>query len=153
MDRRPPRASRRRTACGRRTCAKGPRTRQKPDEKSLLFVKKVEGRPAAQVVADLLPGLLRALAFPKRMSWDAWLDDGKGAFPFGRPIRWMVALLDGTVVPFTIYELVAGAKGKAIVAERPHDPGPPLRAPGLVARRRSGWAASPTWSGSSARPS
>ena len=25
------------------------------------------------------------------MSWDAWLDDGKGAFPFGRPIRWLVA--------------------------------------------------------------
>ena len=93
----------------------GAKDPQKADDKSLLFVKKVEGRPAAQVVAALLPGLLRSLAFPKRMSWDAWLDDGKGAFPFGRPIRWMVALLDGTVVPFTIYELVAGAKGKAIV--------------------------------------
>ena len=46
------------------------------------------------------------------MSWDAWLDDGKGAFPFGRPIRWMVALLDGEVVPFAIYELVDGARGR-----------------------------------------
>ena len=45
------------------------------------------------------------------MSWDAWLEDGKGAFPFGRPIRWMVALLDGAVVPFTIHELVAGGRG------------------------------------------
>ena len=62
---------------------------------------------------------LRGLNFPKRMSWDAWLDDGKGAFPFGRPIRWLVALLDGTVVPFVIYELVDGAKGKARVASGP----------------------------------
>ena len=26
------------------------------------------------------------------MHWDAWLDDGKGEFPFGRPIRWMLFL-------------------------------------------------------------
>jgi len=49
------------------------------------------------------------------MSWDAWLDDGKGTFPFGRPIRWLVALLDGTGVPFTIFEAEHGAKGRAIV--------------------------------------
>ena len=87
----------------------------KPDEKSLLFVKKIEGRASAAVLADLLPALLRALAFPKRMSWDAWLEDGKGAFPFGRPIRWIVALLGGAIVPFTIHELVAGARGPIIV--------------------------------------
>ena len=53
------------------------------------------------------------------MSWDAWLDDGKGAFPFGRPIRWLVALLDGKVVPFTIYELVRRrAKGRRDRRER-----------------------------------
>ena len=32
----------------------------------------------------LLAALLRGLAFPKRMSWDAWLEDGKGAFPSTR---------------------------------------------------------------------
>ena len=87
----------------------------KPDEKSLLFVRKIEGRASAAVLADLLPALLRALPFPKRMSWDAWLEDGKGAFPFGRPIRWIVALLGGAIVPFTIHELVAGARGPIIV--------------------------------------
>ncbi|HVQ30451.1 MAG TPA: glycine--tRNA ligase subunit beta, partial [Vicinamibacteria bacterium] len=87
----------------------------KPDEKSLLFVKKVEGRESGAVLASLLPALLRGLAFPKRMSWDAWLDDGKGAFPFGRPIRWLVALLGGAVVPFAIHELVAGWRGPVIV--------------------------------------
>jgi glycyl-tRNA synthetase beta chain len=58
---------------------------------------------------------LRALSFPKRMSWDAWLDDGKGPFPFGRPIRWLVALFDGLVVPFTIHEMAGGARGGPIV--------------------------------------
>jgi glycyl-tRNA synthetase beta chain len=67
------------------------------------------------VVPAVVASLLRGLAFPKRMSWDAWLDDGKGAFPFGRPIRWLVLLLDGAVVPFTIFELVSGAKGRAAV--------------------------------------
>jgi glycyl-tRNA synthetase beta chain len=87
----------------------------KPAELNLLFVKKVAGRKAAIVLPGLLASVLRALAFPKRMSWDAWLEDGKGAFPFGRPIRWLVFLLDGEVVPFAIHELHDGGKGKAVV--------------------------------------
>ena len=55
----------------------------------LFHVKKTAGRPAAEVLPGVVGALLRALAFPKRMSWDAWLDDGKGALPFGRPIRWL----------------------------------------------------------------
>src|SRR5258708_22107190 len=58
---------------------------------------------------------LRGLAFPKRMNWDAWLDDGKGTFPFGRPIRWLVALLDGAVVPLTVYAAEAGRRGAPVV--------------------------------------
>jgi glycyl-tRNA synthetase beta chain len=49
------------------------------------------------------------------MSWDARLDDGKGALPFGRPIRWLVAVLDGVTVPFTIYGDRAGEQGEPIV--------------------------------------
>jgi glycyl-tRNA synthetase beta chain len=77
-----------------------------------IFAKKtVQGKPAAAIVPLVVPPLLRGLSFPKRMNWDAWLDDGKGAFQFGRPIRWLLALLDGHVVPFSIFELVGGAKG------------------------------------------
>jgi glycyl-tRNA synthetase beta chain len=54
------------------------------------------------------------------MSWDAWLDDGKGTFPFGRPIRWMVALLDAEVLPVTIHAAAGGGKGPAIVAAGGH---------------------------------
>jgi len=84
-------------------------------EAYLFHVKKTAGRAAAEVLPGVIGALLRALAFPKRMSWDAWIDDGKGAFPFGRPIRWMVALLDGKVVPFVIYWMENGARGKPAV--------------------------------------
>jgi glycyl-tRNA synthetase beta chain len=73
--------------------------------------KAIAGRPASEVLAELLPSLLRGFNFPKRMNWDAWLDDGRGAFEFGRPIQWLVALLDGDIVPLTIFDAVGGAKG------------------------------------------
>jgi glycyl-tRNA synthetase beta chain len=95
--------------------AEGVKDPAKPGELYLLFVSKVAGRPTAEVLPGLLAGVLRALLFPKRMSWDAWLDDGRGAFPFGRPIRWLVLLLDGEVVPFAIHALEGGAKGPVAV--------------------------------------
>ena len=36
------------------------------------------------------------------MHWDAYLEDGKGDLLFGRPIRWILYLYGGRVVPFTI---------------------------------------------------
>jgi glycyl-tRNA synthetase beta chain len=93
----------------------GPKDPAKPGERYLRFVKRTAGRPTAEVVPGLLATVLRSLAFPKRMSWDAWLDDGRGALPFGRPIRWLVLLLDGEVVPFAIHALVGGAKGAVVV--------------------------------------
>jgi glycyl-tRNA synthetase beta chain len=85
-----------------------PRNPKKPEETHLLFVRKTTGAAAAEVLPGVLASTLRALAFPKRMSWDACLDDGRGAFPFGRPIRWMIVLLDGVGVPFVIHGLEAG---------------------------------------------
>ncbi len=77
--------------------------------------KAIAGRPTGEVLAGLLPSILRGFNFPKRMNWDAWLDDGRGAFEFGRPIQWLVALLDGEIVPVTIFDAVAGVKGAARV--------------------------------------
>jgi len=87
----------------------------RPSELYLRFVKKTTGRPTAEVVPELLAAVLRGLAFPKRMSWDAWLEDGRGALPFGRPIRWLVLLLDGQVIPFQVHALEAGARGPVVV--------------------------------------
>jgi glycyl-tRNA synthetase beta chain len=69
----------------------------------LAFRKQMRGKAAVDVLPDVLTGLLRALTFPKTMKWDASLDDGKGEFPFGRPIRWLLFLYGGRVVPFSIY--------------------------------------------------
>ena len=84
-------------------------------ERHVLVEKALPEKPAASVLPGLIGETLRSLAFPKRMNWDAWLDDGKGAFPFGRPIRWLVALLDGAVLPFTIHGAENGQKGSALV--------------------------------------
>jgi len=92
-----------------------PRDPALPAELNLLHVKRTAGRNARDVLPAAIAALLRGLAFPKRMSWDAWLEDGKGTLPFGRPIRWLVALLDAQVVPLTIYEAQAAAKGRTIV--------------------------------------
>src|SRR5579862_4345360 len=60
------------------------------------------GKSTVDVLPELLGGLLRDLAFPKQMHWDAMLEDGKGELVFGRPIRWLLYLYGGRVVPFTI---------------------------------------------------
>jgi glycyl-tRNA synthetase beta chain len=68
----------------------------------LSVVKRERGRAAVDVLPDVLGATLRDLPFPKQMRWDAWIDDGKGEFTFGRPIRWMLFLFGGRVVPFVI---------------------------------------------------
>jgi glycyl-tRNA synthetase beta chain len=60
------------------------------------------GKATVDVLADVMGGLLRDLTFPKQMRWDAYLDDGKGALVFARPIRWLVLMYGGRVVPFVI---------------------------------------------------
>lgn len=60
------------------------------------------GKAAVDVLADMLAGVLRDLTFPKQMRWDAHLEDGKGELVFARPIRWIVLLYGGRVVPFVI---------------------------------------------------
>lgn len=60
------------------------------------------GKAAVDVLGDVLAGLLRDLTFPKQMRWDAYLEDGKGDLVFARPIRWLILLYGGRVVPFVI---------------------------------------------------
>ena len=68
----------------------------------LAYRLRQRGKAAVDVLADVMTGLLRALTFPKQMRWDAYLEDGKGELVFGRPIRWLVLLYGGRVVPFVI---------------------------------------------------
>jgi glycyl-tRNA synthetase beta chain len=73
-----------------------------PRGKYLSYTKAIRGRATVDVLPDVLAKVLRDINFPKHMNWDAQLEDGKGDFPFGRPIRWLLFLYGGRVVPFTI---------------------------------------------------
>ena len=73
-----------------------------PKGEYLAFRKRQRGKATVDVLPDVLRDSLRGLQFPKAMHWDAMLDDGKGDLLFGRPIRWMLYLYGGRVVPFTI---------------------------------------------------
>jgi glycyl-tRNA synthetase beta chain len=75
----------------------------------LSFKKQLRGKAAVDVLPDVLSGLLRELTFPKAMRWDALLEDGKTELPFGRPIRWVLFLYGGRVVPFSIYRTPAAS--------------------------------------------
>jgi glycyl-tRNA synthetase beta chain len=70
----------------------------------LLAVQEERGARTADVLAGLLPKLLAALSFPKFMRW------GEGTLRFVRPIRWLLAIYDGRVVPFEIDGLKTGGK-------------------------------------------
>ena len=68
----------------------------------LAYRRHQRGKAAVDVLPDVLAQTLRSFSFPKAMRWDAFLEDGKGDLLFGRPIRWILYLYGGRVVPFTI---------------------------------------------------
>src|SRR5262245_45482 len=71
--------------------------------------KHTRGKSTVDVLPEILGGLLRDLTFPKQMHWDAMLEDGRGELVFGRPIRWLLYLYGGRVVPFTIARMPGAA--------------------------------------------
>ncbi|RYD04097.1 hypothetical protein N752_16070 [Desulforamulus aquiferis] len=65
----------------------------------LYAIKREEGRPAADVLAEITPAMITGLHFPKPMRW------GSLEMRFARPIRWLVALYGEQVVPFELANL------------------------------------------------
>jgi tetrameric-type glycyl-tRNA synthetase beta subunit len=80
-----------------------------PRGKYLAYQRRTRGRATVDVLPDVLAKVLRDLTFPKQMHWDAQLEDDKGEFLFGRPIRWLLFLYGGRVVPFTISRLAVAS--------------------------------------------
>ncbi|MBU1156872.1 MAG: glycine--tRNA ligase subunit beta, partial [Proteobacteria bacterium] len=78
----------------------------------LAAVKMLPGKPAKDVLPDLLPAIVEALHFPKTMRW------GSQSFRYARPIHWLLALLDGTVIPFEVAQIKSGntTKGHRFLA-------------------------------------
>ncbi len=83
----------------------------------LAYRRRQRGATTRSVLGAVLAATLRDLAFPKAMRWDAALDDGRGEFLFGRPIRWLVFLYGGRVVPFVIGR-TAGARTAGVAPVR-----------------------------------
>ena len=73
-----------------------------------------KGRAAADVLAELLPKEINAVYWPKNMYWR------KRGELFVRPVRWLVAMLDGEVIPLEFDGVRAAneSRGHRILANR-----------------------------------
>ncbi|MEQ8672842.1 MAG: glycine--tRNA ligase subunit beta [Aggregatilineales bacterium] len=74
------------------------------------------GRPAVEVLAETLPEIIATIKFGKAMRWN---DSGVA---FSRPIRWIVALFGGAVIPFEYAGVNSGAvtRGLRPFGSQPH---------------------------------
>ncbi|HEX3355290.1 MAG TPA: glycine--tRNA ligase subunit beta [Terriglobales bacterium] len=73
-----------------------------------------KGRAAAEILSESLPKEIAAIYWPKNMYWR------KPAERFVRPVRWLVAMLDGEVIPLEFDGVSAGneSRGHRILADR-----------------------------------
>ena len=63
----------------------------------------VAGEPAAKILERVLPEVIRAISWPRSMYWT-----GVHGARFIRPIRWIVAILNGKVIPCSYAGVKAG---------------------------------------------
>ncbi|MDR0616691.1 MAG: glycine--tRNA ligase subunit beta [Synergistaceae bacterium] len=68
----------------------------------LFAVVKEAGRDAADLLTGFLAGLLKKLVFPKNMYWK------DPSVRFARPVRWIVALWDGDLIPVSFGGIASG---------------------------------------------
>jgi glycyl-tRNA synthetase beta chain len=73
------------------------------------------GRPAHELLSEILPKLINDIPFKKSMRW------GDLDVRFARPIHWIVALFDGVIVPFEFGNITSGAvsRGHRFMANAP----------------------------------
>ena len=73
-----------------------------------------KGRTASEILAELLPKEINSIYWPKNMYWQ------KSSERFVRPVRWIVAMIDGEVIPLEFDGIRAGntSRGHRILADR-----------------------------------
>ncbi len=69
---------------------------QTPKGKYIAVVKETGGNKVIDLLPSICMEIISKLHFPKRMKWE---DTG---FLFGRPIRWILAMLDSEVIKFNM---------------------------------------------------
>ncbi len=90
------------------------------DEKGVEYVfatRRVEARDAAELLPEVLEGVIAGIAWPKSCRW------GSTSEYFSRPVRWIVAMLDERVVPVRFAGLEAGnlTRGHRFLSPGPHE--------------------------------
>ncbi len=81
----------------------------------LVAVQEIPGQSTPEVLLQLLPALIKGLAFPKTMYWE------ENKVRFARPIRWLLCLYGEAEVPFSYAGLQAGRQTRG---HRFQAPGP-----------------------------
>jgi glycyl-tRNA synthetase len=74
---------------------------------------KQAGRPAGEVLAETLPGLIASLHFDKPMRWN------RSNVYFSRPIRWLLALLGEQIIPFEVAGVRSGNTTRGLRTSQP----------------------------------
>lgn len=67
----------------------------------LAIKKRLGGQKSSLLLPDICTNLLNNLSFPNKMHWES------SGLTFGRPIRWLLALMDTEVIPFQAASIVA----------------------------------------------
>jgi glycyl-tRNA synthetase beta chain len=68
----------------------------------LVARKVTPGRPASEVIGEILPPLVEKMTFPRMMRW------GDGTPQWIRPVHSVLALFDGLVIPMTLFGVESG---------------------------------------------
>lgn len=76
--------------------------------------RKVTGRATGEILAERIPEIVESVRWPKMMRW------GTGEHSYIRPVHSIVSVLDGNVLPFSIFGTPAG---NATVGHRTLAPG------------------------------
>ena len=63
----------------------------------------IKGQTAAEALPPLLERIVRGIPFKKSMRWDSLEGD-----EFARPVHWIVALLDGKLLPVQFADVKSG---------------------------------------------
>ncbi len=84
-----------------------------PRGRTVAARRTISGRDSAEVLAEVVPRVVEQLTFPKTMRW------GTGEFVFVRPVRGVLAVLGGRVVPMRVLGVDAGDRtvGHRILSE------------------------------------
>ncbi|MBW1972861.1 MAG: glycine--tRNA ligase subunit beta, partial [Deltaproteobacteria bacterium] len=78
--------------------------KETPKGEYVFAIKKIKGKEASEVLKTILPDIILKIPFPKTMRWNSL------SIRFVRPIHWIVAILSGKVIPFSLENIKSGNK-------------------------------------------